>query len=172
MLSRLFLGNSRPFTLHIVAADGSPCIEVERLWRFYFHEMKVKLHTASGWVHVGIVKKKFSVCTRDFDVLDDNGFLLFTIQGPMFNPWTFNISNAQGQIGCISKKFSGWAQEMMTDADNFGVEWPEDLPVPAKALLLAAVFLIDFLYFEDNSGQQQMKGGRQQGFANFAGGRW
>ena len=43
---------------------------------------------------------------------------------------------------------------------------------PEVATLLAAVFLIDFMFFEDNSGQQQMRGGRQRGFANFAGGRW
>ena len=35
--------------------------------------------------------------------------------------------------------------ERGTDADNFGVEFPQELPVAAKALLLAAVFLIDFM---------------------------
>jgi hypothetical protein len=82
---------------------------------------------------------------REFDIFDAQGRLLFQVIGPMFQPWTFNITIQGRQIGVISKKFSGWIQEAFTDADNFGVEFPQELPVAAKALLLAAVFLIDFM---------------------------
>ena len=50
----------------------------------------------------------------------------------------------------------------------FRIEFPKDLFLDGKALLLAAVFLIDFMYFEDNSGQQQMgnsRGGMGFGFS-------
>jgi hypothetical protein len=109
-LSRMFLGNKRPFELFITAADGSPFIKVERPWRFLFQEIKVSIHTGGRWVATGGIKQKFSVCTREFEVEDYQGRLLFAIQGPMFNPWTFNISNQDGQLGCISKKFSGFAK--------------------------------------------------------------
>ena len=41
-------------------------------------------------------------------------------------------------------------QEGLTDADNFGVTFDRALGADQKALLLATVFLIDFMYFEDN----------------------
>ena len=41
---------------------------------------------------------------------------------------------------------------MFTDAQNFGVTFPIDLDVKVKATLLGATFLIDFMYFEKQSG--------------------
>ena len=50
----------------------------------------------------------------------------------------------------ITKKWSGLGKEMFTDADHFGVEFPERADIALKAVLLGAVFLIDFAHFEDN----------------------
>lgn len=81
------------------------------------------------------------------------------------------------QIGEISKKWTGLGEEMFTDADNFGVSFPKDLDIKVlfispkqpvswniigchiflsliflkvKLSLLAATFLIDFMYFEES----------------------
>jgi uncharacterized protein YxjI len=140
----MLLGTSRPFKLHIRNADGTPFIEVDRPWKFYHHELTVT--DVSAGVYLGQVKRRFSMCTREFDIFDSQGRLLFQVHGPMFQPWTFNVTIQGQQIGVISKKFSGFIQEAFTDADNFGVEFPQDLPVAPKALLLATVFLIDFMY--------------------------
>lgn len=51
--------------------------------------------------------------------------------------------------GKITKKWSGLLKEGFTDADNFGVTFPNDWPNEQKALFLGAVFLIDFVHFED-----------------------
>uniref|UniRef100_A0A8C5MAQ9 Phospholipid scramblase n=1 Tax=Leptobrachium leishanense TaxID=445787 RepID=A0A8C5MAQ9_9ANUR len=45
-------------------------------------------------------------------------------------------------LGRISKQWSGFVNEMCTDADNFGVQFPLDLDVKIKAVLLGACFLI------------------------------
>ena len=62
----------------------------------------------------------------------------------------------------ICKEWSGALQEGLTDADNFGVafEPAADLHAEEKALLLAAVFLIDFMYFEDNEPAKNNDGAR------------
>ena len=72
------------------------------------------------------------------------------------------------EVGKISKQWTGVMKEAFTDADNFGVNFPVDLDVKVKskqltgggryilhtnsfqikATLMAAVFLIDFMYFE------------------------
>lgn len=45
-------------------------------------------------------------------------------------------------IGRISKQWAGLDTEMFTDADHFGVQFPMDLDVKIKAVVLAACFLI------------------------------
>lgn len=45
-------------------------------------------------------------------------------------------------IGKIAKQWSGLAREIFTDADFFGIEFPIDLEVQLKAVLLGACMLI------------------------------
>ena len=49
--------------------------------------------------------------------------------------------------------------ELFTDADNFGISFPLDLDVNAKAILLGATFLIDFMYFEKSASSDGGAGG-------------
>ena len=58
-------------------------------------------------------------------------------------------------VGKITKQWSGFAKEAFTDADNFGITFPLDLDVKVKAVLVGAVFLIDFMFFEQAQDQQQ-----------------
>ena len=53
------------------------------------------------------------------------------------------------EVGRISKKWGGAMKEVFTDADNFGVQFPAEWEPPLKALFLGAVFLIDFVHFEN-----------------------
>jgi len=50
-----------------------------------------------------------------------------------------------------TKKWSGLLKEGFTDADNFGVMFPKEWESKLKALFLGAVFLIDFVHFENKS---------------------
>ena len=52
------------------------------------------------------------------------------------------MSKDQQVIGKISKHWSGILKEAFADADNFGIQFPMDLDVKIKAVLLGAVFLI------------------------------
>lgn len=46
------------------------------------------------------------------------------------------------RIGKITKQWSGCVKEAFTDADNFGIQFPLDLDVKMKAVMLGACFLI------------------------------
>lgn len=46
------------------------------------------------------------------------------------------------EVGKISKQWTGFVREAFTDTDNFGVNFPMDLDVKMKAVMLAACFLI------------------------------
>ncbi|KAJ7996224.1 hypothetical protein DPEC_G00234830 [Dallia pectoralis] len=58
-------------------------------------------------------------------------------------------------IGRISKQWSGLIKEAFTDADNFGIQFPMDLDVKIKAVLMGACFLIDFMFFEKTGDGDQ-----------------
>ncbi|KAL1469306.1 hypothetical protein MTO96_005006 [Rhipicephalus appendiculatus] len=66
------------------------------------------------------------------------------------NDAVFNTFNRNGRvkIGTMSKNWSGMLREAFTDIDNFTVTFPIDLNVRLKAMLLAALFLIDFIFLE------------------------
>jgi hypothetical protein len=70
------------------------------------------------------------------------------LEGPFFKPWTFNIIKNGMEQGKIVKKWSGAMKELFTNADNFGIKFPPDCDLNTKAILLGAVFLIDFVHFE------------------------
>ena len=50
-------------------------------------------------------------------------------------------------------------QQQMTDADNFGCTFPPNASPAEKTCILAAVFLLDFLFFEDNAPADDDGGG-------------
>ena len=147
-LSRNFLKQMRPFEVLIADAAQNVRLKVNRPFRMFFHEVSV---SDSAGVHLGRVVKRFTFFNRRYEVKDANDRTLYELKGPFFKPWTFRIENALGQTGVITKKWSGFFKEAMTDADNFGLKLDKDVPVEQKAVLLGAVFLIDFVHFENNT---------------------
>ena len=144
-LSRMFLQALRPFSMQIVDEQGGLVLELRRPFRFYFHEIAV--HSADGAL-LGTIKREFSVVRRLYTVSDSNGAPKLQLFGPILHPWTFEIRKDGTSHGKITKKWSGLTKEAFTDADNFGVEFPPTAPASLKAVLLGAVFLIDFVHFE------------------------
>lgn len=68
----------------------------------------------------------------------------------------FHVEDLNGhEVGMIAKQWSGCCKEAFTDADNFSISFPLDLDVKAKATLMGAMFLLDFLYFENNKNANE-----------------
>ncbi len=150
VLARLFLKAYRPFAIHVMSRDGETLLRIERPFRFYFHTAKI--FDGAGTV-IGTLERHFSVLRRVYSVLSTGGDKLFDLFGPLFHPWTFEILEGGRQRGMIQKKWTGLAKETFTDADNFGVTFPSDWPVERKTLALGAVFLIDFVHFENKGNR-------------------
>lgn len=145
-LLRNFLKSARPFTIRVLEADGRQVLSLKRPFKIYFHKMDI--FDAEGAM-LGTVQKRFAFMRRIYSVLDAAGEEVFQLLGPFLHPWTFQIRVDAREVGKITKKWSGLLKEAFTDADNFGITFPPDLDVRAKALLVGAVFLIDFVHFED-----------------------
>ena len=146
MLARLFLKALRPFTIAVLAEDGQVVLRVVRPFRFYFHRAEVV--DSQGRV-LGTIQRRFSMLRRIYSVLDGSGQEVFQLFGPILHPWTFQINAGGDEYGKITKKWSGLMKESFTDADNFGVTFPAEWDVRVKAIFLGAVFLIDFVHFEN-----------------------
>jgi uncharacterized protein YxjI len=145
-ITRMFLKALRPFTIHLFSPGGSGLFKLNRPFRFYFHELDV---CQSNGAPVGKVKRRFAVLRRIYSVFDRNGNEIFQLFGPLLHPWTFQIRRGGEELGKITKKWSGLVKESFTDADNFGITFPQGIDLSQKAILLGAVFLIDFVHFED-----------------------
>ncbi len=145
-LVRWFLRALRPFTLNVLNDQEVKVLSVKRPFRFYFH--RAEIFDAQGRL-LGSIQKRFSFMRRIYSVLDASGQEIYQLFGPILHPWTFQIQKEGVEYGKITKKWSGVLKEGFTDADNFEVTFPMDWEVSLKAILLGAVFLIDFVHFEN-----------------------
>ena len=148
LLARLFLKAARPFTLRVLAGEYT-ALTLRRPFRWYFHHLHV--FDAAGPL-LCPVPREFSVFRRVYTVRGLAGSEQFTLFGPLLRPWTFQIMQDGREIGVIRKKWSGLLKEAFTDVDTFGITFPADADTYTKAVLLGAVFLIDFVHFENRSG--------------------
>ena len=117
------------------------------------HEISIK--SAVTGELLGKVVEDWHLIYPKFTVYDAADNPIFKMHGPFCNccaDVNFQIDDLNGtQVGLIKKQWSGLLKEAFTDADNFGVTFPVDLDVKMKAVMLGAVFLVDFVYFEYNA---------------------
>ena len=150
IITRFLLTALRPFTMHIFSPDGKGLLLLKRPFRFFFHELEVCKANGSP---LGTVKRRFSILRRRYSILDRHGNEIYQLFGPILHPWTFEIKNGVQELGKITKKWSGLLKEAVTDADNFGINFPKGIDLGKKAILLGAVFLIDFVHFENKGSR-------------------
>ncbi len=146
LIARWFLKALRPFKIHVRTYDNQLVLRVSRPFRFYFHQLNV---FDSHGNPLGTIQKRFSLLSRIYSVIDSSGQEIFQLFGPIFHPWTFEIRKGTTLHGKITKKWSGLLKEGFTDADNFGITFPREWDIKIKSLFLGAVFLIDFVHFEN-----------------------
>ena len=151
VILRNFLEAWRPFTINIFSADGMDHFILKRPFRFFFYELQI--HNSDG-ILLGSIKRRFSILRRIYSVFDRSGNEIYQLFGPLLHPWTFLIRRGEQELGKIVKKWSGLAKESFTDADNFGITFPRGIDTNTKAILLGAVFLIDFVHFESRSSNR------------------
>ena len=144
LLARQFLGPKRPFSL-VVLEKESPALYVQRPFRFFVQTVNI---LDGGRSPLGSIEKTLNPVQRNYHIRNREGQEVCELHGPLTKPWTFFIMQNGNETGVITKRWGGIAREAFTDADAFGVRFPREAPPETKALLLGAVFLIDFAHFE------------------------
>ncbi|KAM4862425.1 phospholipid scramblase family member 5 [Urocitellus parryii] len=157
--NRTFCSTLRSCTLRITDNSGREVITVNRPLRCnscwcpcYLQELEIQV--PPGTV-VGYVAQKWDPFQPKFTIQNANKEDILKIVGPCstcgcFGDVDFEVKtmNEKLTIGKISKYWSGFVNDVFTNADNFGIQVPADLDVTVKAAMIGACFLFDFMYFE------------------------
>lgn len=61
------------------------------------------------------------------------------------------------QVGVITNKWTGIIQDMFTDQDIFGVNSMQPVDPKLKMVIIGAIFLIDFRFFEKDNQRNEKK---------------
>lgn len=159
--TRNFCGNMRPFDMKIVNTFGQEVMSLYRPLRCAgcccpccLQEIEVM---APPGQPIGYVIQTWHPCLPKFTVQNEKREPVLKIEGPCCvcgcGDVDFQVTNLDesASVGKITKQWTGLLKEAFTDADNFGIQFPLDLDVKVKAVLLAATFLIDFLFFEKSN---------------------
>lgn len=159
--TRQCCGPLRPFDIHVTDNYQREVIRLVRplrcqgcCWPCCLQELEV--HAPPGQV-IGYIRERWTCCYPRFDIYDANDQIILTIAGPLCQckccaDVVYDVKSADESedVGKIIKQWMGLA-ELCVDADNFSVTFPMDMAVSAKALLFAAAFLIDFMFFETSN---------------------
>ncbi|KAA8587312.1 hypothetical protein FQN60_016174 [Etheostoma spectabile] len=115
--------------------------------------MEIRAYTPQKHL-VGTVCQRWSMFTPLLEVCDSEGALTFRIQGSccpyrcLSNQQLQIVSNIGEKIGTIWKKWPGFNDEHNMDHEYFGLEVPLNMESHNKLLLLAATFLLNYMFFE------------------------
>ena len=158
-MERQCLGAVRPFEMTIRDGHQDEVIHLIRpLACFPFKLQCINVFATSPNNFVGSVQQ-VNYCWPYYEVKNASGEVVLLIEVPICavscvcGDVDFKIFSKDRtvEVGRISKKWSGVSREFFTDADNFGLNFPVDLDVRVKAVLLGATMLIDYMFFERSS---------------------
>ncbi|KAG9351706.1 hypothetical protein JZ751_022957, partial [Albula glossodonta] len=159
-------GSLRNFELKIKDSNGQEVIHLVRPLRcasccFPCCLQEVEVQAPPGTT-VGYVVQDWHPFLPKFSIQGASRETLMKLEGPFLacnfcSDVDFNLTDKDGsqKIGRISKQWSGLLKEAFTDTDNFGIQFPMDLDVKIKAVLIGTCFLIDFMFFESTTNNQQ-----------------
>ncbi|KAK9971550.1 hypothetical protein ABG768_024912 [Culter alburnus] len=158
--TRNICGSARGFQMRITDNMGQEVIRLYRPMRCCLQEIEVQSPLG---VTIGFVKQDWSFFLPRFSILGPNYEVLLKIHGP-FLPFkccgdvNFEVKGMIGDkpIGRIIKQRSGFIKKCFTDATNFCIQFPLDMDVKMKTVLMGACFLIDIMFF-DKGGQLFLK---------------
>lgn len=163
--SRMCCGPIRDFHMEITDHTGREVLHLDRPLNcgtccFPCCLQKLTVTSPITGEVLGLIKQKWHPFLPVFEICDVNENVVLKLNGPFCavsccSDVNFEITtNDDVTVGKITKQWSGFAKEMFTDADNFGITFPLDLDVKFKAVLVGAVILIDFMFFEQAPNQQ------------------
>ncbi|XP_061492938.1 phospholipid scramblase 1-like isoform X2 [Rhineura floridana] len=154
-------GPLRSFTIKLFDSASQPVMQLSRDFQCSccccpcacgLQELEVQ--APLGTV-IGYVKQKWHPCLPKFVIQNEAREDVLRMAGPCvpcrcFEDVHFEVKALDGKstVGTISKQWTGLAREAATDASIFGIQFPLDLDIKMKAIVIGASILLDFMFFE------------------------
>lgn len=145
-LLRQFLGHWRVFEIHIWDAQRRLTAVGSHPFRFILHRLEVR--DANGRF-LGALEQRWAWFSKEFDVSDAQGRFIMRMSSPLWRPWTFPFTRGSTEVAKVTKKWAGIFAEVMSDKEQFAVQFQDSRLTSQERLLLTfcAIF-VDLMYFE------------------------
>ena len=161
---RCLFANIRTLQLSVKDQTGNEILSLDRplncsgwcCW-FCYPKCTQRLTVSMGGQPVGFIRERATWCFPVYHIFDSREIPVMKIRGPFCHFLTckdveFDVINLadSAQLATITKKWLGCCRETVIDADNFEINFQNSCTVEEKALILAATFLIDLMYYEND----------------------
>ncbi|XP_040203125.1 phospholipid scramblase 3-like [Rana temporaria] len=114
-------------------------------------DTKLQVFCSSGEL-LGFIYKEWTSFSIKFDILDPSGLVCLKVKGPgwgegFMSDQDYKVLSADKttQIGVITRVWRGLRKEMFSIKDKYTINFPMDLHVSMKAMLMACALFIDLL---------------------------
>ncbi len=145
-----FLGSMRSYTLAVQTREGKPVLRMHSPFRIVGRQVSVM---ASDGKLLGTVRRRLSLVRTRYDVFDARPAPLFEITRGFVKRWTFTTSRNGAEVAVIVKRWTRPVLAQLKNEARFELQFPAVHAPAERALLLAALFLIDFQHFEESGGE-------------------
>lgn len=142
---------------------------------FCVNRPEIAVNVGDQSTYIGKIKHLFSCCDPEFQVFEASGNLKYFAHADCcqcglmcannicgkYSTATFNIYSAGSNalVSTITKMSAQSFAEVITDADSYTVNFPQDATAYDKMLLIALGLMIDYQYFETDAGQNKNRSG-------------
>lgn len=174
---RQMCGASRGFAINITTTTKAQYLQFQRplaLECFCACRSLTNVVDPSGQI-LGEVFHPFNCCSEILEIRSPQGELWYTItpgcccsqlgmvcQCPcpacMEIKFPIYAGNTDRVVGELTRHHPGCGKALLTDADHFSLVFPEKSNFAQRASLFAAVFIFDFIMFENNNNQNNNHG--------------
>jgi hypothetical protein len=176
-------GDCRPFQMKINLEDDSeeldnePFLLLDRpckctCYCFNRPEMTVTYVEDGKSEYVGKIRDPWTCFNIVNEIYDKDNNLKYIVDGSCFQigmhckgplecceTIDFDIKTPSGEvISTLQKRSPGCAKAMMSNSDNFAVNFPANATKEDKALLMCTTLFLDFRYFEEKPNTSQKPG--------------
>ncbi|XP_063706330.1 phospholipid scramblase 2-like [Culicoides brevitarsis] len=146
-----FTDSTRPFDLHIFNENKRKILKLSLPLSWFEPVTQLYVNCSSISTTIGRIENRTRFFHRPLYVVkDEAGNTAFTIKATsLMQCDEFKVRDAMGtEIGKIGKLWAPNIKESIGDDNIFGVEFPPDLEVKHKAVLLSACLWLDMRYHE------------------------
>jgi len=162
---RIVCGPIRPFDMIIKDNADREVMHLNRPYRcqsccFPCCLQTLEISSPPGQT-IGYVNQLWTCIKPKFEVTDGDGNRALVIVGPWCTyscagdvEFKIMTPDENVEVGRISKKWSGLLKEAFTDTDNFGITFPMDLDVRAKATLIWSGLPYRLHFFEKKANKE------------------